>query len=250
MQTALRDFFESYVYPLVDALAVEDESAYTNMRRELVLKLQQPGTDADVKCAAQYILSYYIFLHTTVLDQTALQAEALAEALQGFAPAPQGYISSLIQRRYLLQLRILAHNAGIRDLPLAEMERLAAALPPGERHTEQWFYLSEYYFRLGSLTHAIEAYEQYMESSSSWARDYNWRRLNVMVKLLDGTATRLDAELLIKAIVVPGCEKEIHRSFWPHFVRLGFADASLEELLAQCVDSLRRQGEAPPDQPA
>jgi hypothetical protein len=246
MQVELGAFFERFVYPLVDALACGEPALYDCARRGISDSLHDPAMNPDLRRAAEYILSYYVFTSTIVLNQFDLQAPALREALAGFAVPAAGVMSSLIQRRYLLQLRVFANNAAVQELSCAEMDALAATLPPGDRHTEQWFHISEFYFRTGNLERVVEAYEQYMEGSSKWARDYNWRRLNVMVKLLDGSASRLDAELLIREMVVPGCAKEIERSFWPHFVRLGIADDELHTLLEQRLEALQHELAAQP----
>jgi hypothetical protein len=239
MRAGLRSFFERYVYPLVDALAFEEQAPYERARDEVQAARGSPSVDVDLRSAIDYILAYYTFMSTVVLGQRELQQQALSAALAGFAAEPAGAMSSLIQRRYHLQLRVLANNAEVQRLEGAEMDQLVAALAPAERHTEQWFYISQYYFRAGNLTRIVEAYEQYMESSSDWARDYNWRRLNVMMKLLDHSATRRDAELLIESIMVPGCAREIERSFWPHLTHLGLADDELQQQLRLRVEQLR-----------
>jgi hypothetical protein len=227
------------VFPLVISLGDGEPAAYERVRNEITCCLSDTTLDSDIRSAIGYILAYYTFVSTLVLEQRERQAQALQEALAGFAPAAAGEISSLVQRRYLLQLHIIANNNGVQDLPCAQMDRLAAALPPSDRHTEQWYYISEYYFRVNNLERVVEAYEQYMEASADCERDYCWRRLNVMVKLLDGSAGRRDAELLIRAMPAAACRKEIQRSFWPHFVRLGIADDELQQMLDRRIEELQ-----------
>jgi hypothetical protein len=235
----LGSFFERFVLPLVGSLAGGEQERYECVKAETTRCYNDPTLDSELRSAIGYILAYYIFVSTLVLEQRERQAPALREALAGFAPAPAGELSSLIQRRYLLLLHVLANNNGVQELSPAQMDRLAAALPPSERHTEQWYYISEYYFRLGSLERVAEAYEQYLEASADCERDYCWRRLNVMVKLLDGSAGRRDAQLLIEAMPASACRKEIQRSFWPHFLRLGIADSELQDQLDRRIEELQ-----------
>jgi hypothetical protein len=227
------------VFPLVASLADGEQAPYERVRNEIACCLSDLTLDSDIRSAIGYILSYYTFVSTLVLEQRERRAQALQEALAGFAPAPAGEISSLVQRRYLLQLHIIANNNGVQELPCAQMDRLAAALPPSDRHTEQWYYISEYYFRICNLERVIEAYEQYLLASADCERDYCWRRLNVMVKLLEGSAGRRDAELLIAAMPAAACRKEIQRSFWPHFVRLGIADDEMQQMLDRRIEALQ-----------
>lgn len=234
----LGSFFERFVFPLVESLGCREQAQYERTRAEISASLSDTNLDPDLRSAISYILAYYTFVCTLVLEQRESQAPALQQALAGFAMASCGELSSLIQRRYLLLLHVLANNNGVQELSPAQMDRLAAALPPRERHTEQWFYLSEYYFRLGSLERVTEAYEQYLEASAECERDYCWRRLNVMVKLLNGSAGRRDAELLIGAMPAAACKKEILRSFWPYFVKLGLADQELQMLLERRIETL------------
>jgi hypothetical protein len=236
-------FFTRYVHPLVVALHTHDPAVYAKARQALA-EQRDAAASPDIARAIEFVLAYYTYTSTLVLDLGSQQQEALQQALRGFAPPAMGEISSLVRRRYLLQLKLLAYQAEQLALSRAEFDELVAALPPADRHTEQWVFISEYYFQQQDLPHVIEAYEQYLEASSRWAKDYNWRRLNVMMKLLDGTAIRQDAELLINSMIVPACERELRRSFWPQFRRYGFADEELEALLLKRLERLRQHYEA------
>lgn len=207
--------YERWIYPLVDASNARDNSAFERAREQLQLAQAGSELDEDCACALGFALAYYTLAHWRVLGDQEMQVVSLEQAREALSKPSCGPISSLLRRRYLLQVRIVGCFMGVMPLPEEEFDEMLALLPPEDRHTEQWFLISNYCFQHRDRERIVQAYEQYLELSNNWERDYNWRRLDLMVKLLDGRASKIDVELFFKSLMLPGCIEEIRQDFWP-----------------------------------
>jgi len=226
-------WYERWVFPIVDALADHDEHSLDNAERRARDAIATGEVTPDIARAIEFILGYHIYLRTVILDRKDRQPSALEQALAELKRPALGTVSSRTKRCMLLQIRIIADDIGTMPLGKAEYHTLRSAISDDELHTEQWFYISKYSFKQRDLPETAKAYEQYLDEGSNWARDYNWRRFEVMVKLLENRATSLDIELLIKSMVVPGCITEMRNVIWPVIVEQGLASNHLELLLSQ-----------------
>ena len=228
--------------PIVDALADLDEYALDCAERRVRDAINGEGISPDITRTLEFYLGYYVYLRTVLLEYTDRQAAAYGKGLEILNGDPAGPVSSLFQRRLLLQYRIIADDMGTAPLGQADYLRLRRALRDDELGTEQWFYISKYTFKQRDLAQTARAYESFLDSGDNWARDYNWRRLEVMVKLLEGRATPLDLELLIKSMVVSGCVTEMRNVIWPVAREQGLVDDYLELLLSQRARELGSRG--------
>lgn len=230
MTTDISYLFERWIYALIDASNVRDNVAFEAARDKL-LKAQASGeVDEDGAAALGFALAYYTLAHWRVLGDEEMQVVTLEQARDVLSRPSFGPISSLLRRRYLLQVRIIGCFMGVMPLPEDEFDELLELLPPQDRHTEQWYLISNYCFQHRDRDRIVQAYEQYLELSDSWERDYNWRRLDMMVKLLDGRASKIDIELFFKSLMLPGCIEEIRKDFWPLMVELNLIDDDLIKL--------------------
>jgi len=209
------ELYERWIYPLVDASNARDNAAFERAREKLQQAQASGELDEDCVYALNFALAYYTLAHWRVLGDREMQVVALEQARAELSKPSHGPISSLLRRRYLLQVRIIGCFMGVMPLAEDEFDEMLALLPPEDRHTEQWFLISNYCFQHRDRERIVQAYEQYLELSNNWERDYNWRRLDLMVKLLDGRASKIDVELFFKSIMLPGCIEEIRQDFWP-----------------------------------
>jgi hypothetical protein len=230
MTATISQLYEGWIYPLVDASNARDNAAFERAQERLRRAQADSDLDEDSRRALGYALAYYTLAHWRVLGDREMQVVALEHARDDLARPSCGPISSLLRRRYLLQVRIIGCFMGVMPLPEDEFDEMLSLLPPEDRHTEQWYLISNYCFQHRDRDRIVQAYEQYLELSDNWERDYNWRRLDLMVKLLDGRASKIDVELFFKSIMLPGCIEEIRQDFWPLLEAQNLLDEELLKL--------------------
>lgn len=209
----LGEWFEYWVHPVIDAATNTNQQAFDAARERIMQAERDALLNDDQAQALKFILAYYYLVFTRTADLEHEQQDAIEAAFNVFSKPSCGMYSSLFKRRYELQFRILADQMG-HPLSNKEFELMLASLPPSERHAEQWFYISRFCFLRGKPEEIAKAYEDCIINGCDWAREYNWRRLEVMHRLLERRATTRDIELLINSTSQTGMLDEIEDIFW------------------------------------
>jgi len=240
----LSELFSQWIRPYVHKIYNSDPVEVDTAEQEITDVLTAGGVDPDDAQALQLMMAYYALQRVLFEKDRPRYHAVYAEALRQFTEPPAGQLSSLIQRRFLLQLRILAHYQGIERLNREDFHELLDRLPPDERHTEQWHFLTTFAFQQGDARCIAEAYEVFLNYRYPRNTQFLWRRLEVMHKLLGHRATKLDLALLIEAAADEQDLNEIRIILWPAFEEQDLVDDHTSQLM------LRQQAEKTRVRPA
>lgn len=232
LHVSYQPWYLDYVLPIIRAGNAGDAAGYAEARAAAEAACSDPAFDSDTHCALQLLLSYTALGYALRQGDPALLPPAYLAARAAFDKCPpQGEASTQVHRLYLLQLRIVGAIHGLEPLLDTELNELLAAVPDNWRMPEHWHAISTIAFIHGRRDLVDQAYAACLTEYETYQKSFRWRRLNVMCRLLDGAATRRDAELLIAAAALPGHIREIRNLFWPRLAEAQLVDEHLSQAL-------------------
>jgi hypothetical protein len=221
-------WYSQWCEPVAVALYKHDvESArnYLSLMAEAIKSGDLPTP--DVQCL-QYQYAYLKFqLHLTAKDRTAavIDLETIESQLNLPCKLP---LAERMRQRLLLQLRVNLDRLNLKPLLPEEFNLLASDIPKTEYNTELWFYLSGWAFRHCQAALLESAYEFTVMQGRGFQANWAWQRVNIMLKLVRGDATRDDLIWLIDNIALVQHLRSIQRDIWPRAQELGLVDRALE----------------------
>jgi len=216
----------------VHALYCRDEGEARARLNTAWLKLLKSRLAEDYHQVIRYRLGYLEFQIALSFAAAGAGEELLDQPLKLLHEPPAGEMSGEVQARLMLQLRLLAHRRGVRRLPQKEFDRLYRRV----RETlsaELCFYISSWAFEKKRRELLEQVLEPLTVNATGYQSDFVWQRTNLMLKLLDGAATRRDAEELVKRITHPQNWSVIEHDLWPALMSAGLVDEQLSQLLRE-----------------
>lgn len=181
----------------------------------------------DTQCL-RYQYAYMRFqLHLTAKDRKSASDELpfIEEQLTESCELP---LAEQMRRRLLLQLRINLDRLHLKPLYSEEFDELFESICPSEYNTEMWFYLSGWAFRHCRADLLEQAYAFSVMQAQGFQVNWNWQRVNIMLKLVRGDVTRDDLIWLIDNVALEQHLRSIKRDIWPRADEMGLVDRALE----------------------
>ena len=237
-------WYQQLIDPMAEALNGQDAALFAQAREQACLARESARFGDDVSLAIGLLVSYHDFLRCAAFRE-AQQAEVLYPSVRRRLLAETiGRESDLTRRRYYLQLRIVADNMGIEELPLDEFREMFASLEFHEVHTEQWYFASNFAFRHQDLETIARAYEQFLLYRDEKDNEkFQWIRLSVMYRLLRNEARPIDIEHLFCSIRTAANAREVQALLLPVIESQGLMNEVLEGLLTDTISLIEKAEE-------
>jgi hypothetical protein len=201
----------------------------------------------DIQCL-RYQYAYLRFqLHLTSKDrsQAIIELPVIEHQLNIKCELP---LAEEMRKRLLLQLRINLDRLEIKQLFSDEFDQLFDVICPSEHNTELWFYISGWAFRHCRVDLLEQAYAFSVMQARGFQVNWNWQRVNIMLKLVRGDASRDDLIWLIDNIALEQHLRSIQRDIWPRARELGLVDRALELRMQERECELAADSQARIDQ--
>ncbi len=181
----------------------------------------------DTQCL-RYQFAYMRFqLHLTAKDRESAAAE-LPDIEKQLTASCELPLAEQMRRRLLLQLRINLDRLNLKPLYSEEFDQLFNEICPSEYNTELWFYLSGWAFRHCRADLLEQAYAFSVMQAQGFQVNWNWQRVNIMLKLVRGDVTRDDLIWLIDNVALEQHLRSIKRDIWPRAEEMGLVDRAME----------------------
>jgi|GEM_PF-1362676 len=138
----------------------------------------------------------------------------------------------LQRRRLLLVLRCEGDADGIEPLGRAEVDELLRPLTRADEDHMLWHALALWAFLHGDGEIMRRAYAAQLTNPSATMGQAKWRRVHLMHRLLEGSATREDVHAAIRSQQVRPQLLEFLNHIWPRCRAAGLDDEDLRAMLA------------------
>jgi hypothetical protein len=232
-------WYQTLIDPMAEALNDQDALRFAQAREQACEASCSGAYDVDTGNAIMLLVAYHDFLCCVAFRELDKAIEAYPRVRCMLLADTIGPESDLTRRRYYLQLRIVADNMDIEQLPLDEFRSHFSALQFLEVHTEQWYFASNFAFRHQDLETISQAYEQFLLYRDEKDNEkFQWIRLSVMYRLLRQEARRVDIEHLFLSIRTAANAREVESLLLPVIESQGLMSSDLEDLLADTIGQI------------
>jgi hypothetical protein len=185
---AVTRWFEEHVRPMLVAHYALDlprvRACYAAAAESLAAEPR-----ADLRAAKHLRLECYRVIVLDVLGEAAEAAAAYGAVLADCAAAQPGPVSRSMAALVLLLMRLHADCRGTQPLGAEELQRLAAAVPEGDRGPNYWQELACWAFAHEDAELLGHAYEYFITSRRNDMADFMFCRLRLMHQMHEGRAT-------------------------------------------------------------
>jgi hypothetical protein len=241
-------WYTQWCEPIVVALYKRQVDIARNLLDLLDSALQTGEiSNPDTQCL-RYQYAYLRFqLHLTSKDrQNAIEElPIIEEQLKIVCALP---MAEEMRKRLLLQLRINLDRLEIKPLYSEEFDELYEGVCVSEQNTELWFYISGWAFRHCRADLLEQAYAFSVMQAQGFQVNWNWQRVNIMLKLVRGDAARDDLIWLIDNIAMEQHLRSLQHDIWPRARELGLVDRALELRMQERECELAADSQARVDQ--
>ena len=242
----LNDWYRQYCVPVVQAIYVNDDRLARSLLAQATDKLDSGDFSEDTKEALRYRLRYIQWQIDRICQapgQAELEARCVRDELSRPATGP---IADIVRNNVLMQMRTTCLRDDILDYPDEEFELHYSAVDEEFRTLEFWHYVSTWAF-LNRQQHYLEkALEVHTIHADGFMSDFLWQRINLMLLMLQGRASKLDVIELIKRIDNVFQWRNVEKVIWPACQKAGLVDLDIEQRLEA---QLGRIGSQPPKAP-
>lgn len=232
-------WYQALIDPMAEALNDQDALRFAHTRERACQASSSGEYDADTGIAIMLLVAYHDFLRCAAFREIDKAFEEYPRVRSILLSDTNGPESDLTRRRYYLQLRIVADNMDVEELPLDEFRGLFSALQFLEVHTEQWYFASNFAFRHQDLETISQAYEQFLLYRDEKDNEkFQWIRLSVMYRLLRREARPVDIEHLFLSIRTAANAREVESLLLPVIESQGLMSTELEDMLADTIGQI------------
>ncbi len=243
------DWYQRLISPIRAALYANDQPQAAAALEQAWAELDSMGLAEDQHEMMGYVLSWYEFVKTVQDQPIGLAAEQYRRTLERFT-APACTPAGEAQRRRLEAiLRCTGRLYDCADLTRAELDQLLEGLPGLETDEFLWHNIAGWAFANRDVEMLHRAYEVMLTEPSNLLGQAKWQRVNIMLLLVEGRATRRDVEFTVRNMRVLPQIIEFRVRIWPECVRRGLTDDQLERQLDERYAQLRQRPPVPDLEP-
>ena len=243
------DWYQRLISPIREALYANDQPRAAAALKEAWEELVALGLAADQHELMGYVLSWYEFVKTVQDQPIGLAAAQYRRMLERFSVPARTPAGEAQRRRMLAILRCTGHLYDCADLTRAELDQLLDGLPGLETDEFLWHNIAGWAFANRDVEMLRRAYEIMLTEPSNLLGQAKWQRVNLMLLLVEGRATRHDVEYAVRHMRVLPQIIEFRLRIWPECVRQGLTDDELERQLGERYEQLRQRPPVPDLEP-
>jgi hypothetical protein len=223
-----QDWYGRLVNPIRRALYANDQAAAAAALATARGELADPGHAPAERELMGYVLQWYEFVISSQSQPPEQSAAQYEQALELFSRTAETAPGEVQRRRMLAILRCTGRLYGCADLDRPELEELIGDLPDLAQDEFLWHNIAGWAFASRDAEMLRRAYEVMLTEPSNLLGQAKWQRVNLMLMLVEGRATRRDVEFVIDRMAVLPQVIEFRRWIWPECIRQGLSDDELE----------------------
>lgn len=225
-------WYTSWCEPVVVALFRRDRKEIErNLKLGWEAIYQGLVEGADAECLARQ-LTYNTFQAHFQWKDPRWEEVLLPRLLDELASPCKDEVAEGLRSRLYLQVKTTLDRFGVRDYSPDEMQLDFMAVPDREKTPEFWQYISKWAFKYEQGHYLELAYEAAVLTGRGLSAQWGWRRIDVMWRIINKSATTVDILKLIEYAQVVGHVIWIRTEVLPRVERLGLQsdliDARLE----------------------
>jgi len=222
------------------------QALYANIRpdakrahQNALVRVPDLGLSDDVQEAIHYVLMWYGFVISIQGQPLDYCRQRFAEVAAKFSHEAESDYGDLQRRRTLTVLRCTGRLYGLDDMSRPELDELISGMPGVDEDEFLWHNIAGWAFAVGEADLLEKAYEVLLTRPSNLLGSAKWQRVNMMLQLVNGKATRKDIKESLKEMVVLPQVLEFRRQIWPVCIEKGLVDAELEAELEAVINRIR-----------
>lgn len=239
------EWYGRIISPIRNALYVGDPRAAEAALKRGCAEADELELSAATREVLAYVLRWYAFAAAIHGQPEPKRRQRYNEALELFnkpALTPSGEQQ---RRRLLAVLRCTARLHGCAELTRAELLALIEDLPKLKSDEFLWHNIAGWAFANRDLEMLRRAFEVLLTHPSNLLGQAKWQRVNLMLQLVGGRATRQDVEFTLRGMVVLPQVIEFYQHIWPVCVAAGITDEELKQQLEETYQRIRANPPVP-----
>jgi hypothetical protein len=239
------EWYGRLIDPIRNALYVNNARAADSALKRACAAADELPLTAEVREVLGYILRWYGFAAAIQGQPEKKRRQRYEEALELFS-APALTPAGEQQRcRMLAILRCTARLHGCAELTRDELKELIEDLPNLKTDEFLWHNIAGWAFANRDLEMLKRAFEVLLTHPSNLLGQAKWQRVNLMLQLTSGRATRQDVEFTVKGMAVLPQIIEFYQHIWPVCVAAGITDPELQQRLEETYARIRANPPVP-----
>lgn len=239
------EWYGRLIDPIRNALYVNDPRAAEAALKRAAAAADKLPLTADVREVLGYILRWYAFAAAIQGQPEQQRCQRYEEALELFTTPALTPSGEQQRRRMLAILRSTARLHGCAELTKDELLELIEDLPNLKTDEFLWHNIAGWAFANRDLEMLKRAFEVLLTHPSNQLGQAKWQRVNLMLQLTSGRATRQDVEFTVKGMEVLPQIIEFYQHIWPVCVEAGLTDPELEQQLEKAYRRIRANPPVP-----
>jgi hypothetical protein len=230
-------WYAAWCEPVVIAMYRRDRREIEEALRKGWDAIHNGELDGIAADCLGFQLHYLTYQVSNQWKDPGYEETVIPQVLEALSVPSSNKIVDSLRRRLLVQMRITLDRLEIMPLTAEELDDELIHISEEEYSTEFWQYVANWAFKYNYLRYLEQAYEYAILTKHGFNSEWNWRRVEVMWRLLNRKAAVIDIVKLIETAQVVSHVVFIRKYIYPVAEQMGL----LSELLVKMLD--RREAE-------